>query len=355
MTRRALADRRDPAAGRGAKRDTARLRPLPRNEQGPLAAQTVHAIWFTAGRHNLSDFTAAAAIVSGLAAQTALSGPPDQSDFGLAVWPFAIGALGMMVVSDHAVVPLLNDDPAYRFYADSPRILIASAGPLPNGGSQLTYDLRRDVIRGIAKDDSGAAEVARRKLWFGALEGALEEETARAFARAAGVKDAAVMTTSRLRGGGPLVAVGRESASFPGGEHDVAVLVPSAASAPSRGWWAIGPDGDVVAVLEGLHAITGHFDPGMGGYRPGSGSTWHIELDKFDRPVSSSRSGSRTFRSPRVAEKKTAPHEYLMMIATISVAVVLSSYLMVAFWSEVMVPTLSGQVTAALEADARFR
>lgn len=353
LTRRVLVDRRDPTAPRAGQVDAARLQALPRNQHGPLAVQSLHAIWFTAGRHNLSDFTAAAEIVSGLAAKTAVDGPPDQSDFGLAVWPFAIGALGMMVVSDHAVVPMLNDDQAYRFYPDSPRILIVSAGPLPNGRSQLAYDLRRDAIRGVAKDEAGAAEVARRKLWFGALEGALEEETARAFARAAGAKDHAVMTTSGLRGGRPLVAVDRTSADFPGGEDDVAVLVPSAAAARPRGWWAIGPQGDVVAVLDGLHAIMHDFDPRIGGSRPGTGTTWHIELDKSGRPVSTSRSSR--FSSPRPAEKKTAPHEYLMMIATISVAVVLTGYLMVAFWSEVMVPTLSGQVTAALEADARFR
>ena len=36
------------------------------------------------------------------------------------------------------------------------------------------------------------------------------------------------------------------------------------------------------------------------------------------------------------------------------IAVVVASYLMVAFWSNVMVPTLGGQVHAALEADERL-
>lgn len=38
------------------------------------------------------------------------------------------------------------------------------------------YDLRRDSLCGLARDKSADAFVVDRKIWFAALEGALEHE-----------------------------------------------------------------------------------------------------------------------------------------------------------------------------------
>ena len=90
------------------------------------------------------------------------------------------------LLTDHALVPALNDSPNYRFFTDSPRVTIISSASDPwsaDGPVTIQADLQRDHLRGLARDGN-AVGVAERKLWFGMLEGALEHEMLAEYASA---------------------------------------------------------------------------------------------------------------------------------------------------------------------------
>jgi hypothetical protein len=108
-------------------------------------------------------------------------------------------------------------------------------------------------------------------------------------------------------------------------------------------WWSIAPRGaDVRAMLgNGGGAIMNSYD--IWGRNPAQNASANPYWDLNGR-----RHGSR-YGVQRTPERRTAPHEYLMMIASISVAVVLSVKLVVAFYQEVVVPTMAGQVVSTLE------
>ena len=267
LTRRSLVDRAGTAWRNAANHDSSTLHDLPRNADGLIAPQNVHNIWFSAGKHDLLSFTAAAQDVStGVPARD-----PQAPTFLEMIWPFAIRDMSWFIVSDHVVVPAINDTPGVRFYADSPRIFMWSVGPDPSksGALVVTSDLRRDGLRGVAKDSSGQAAIAQHKLWFGALEGALEHEMS---APPEDVSGAALVTTSSLAESGDLVALtpgspvtasdaetqARLQAALAGG--DTLVVPKQVFSGGISGWWQVAHNtGDVRAVLDQLNG--GIFGP----------------------------------------------------------------------------------------------
>jgi hypothetical protein len=273
LTRRSLVDRAGTAWRNAANHDPSTLHDLARNADGLIAPQSVHNIWFSAGKHDLLSFTAAAQDVStGIPAQD-----PQAPTFLEMMWPFAIRDMSWFIVSDHVVVPAINDTPGVRFYADSPRIFMWSVGPDPSKSGDLvvTSDLRRDGLRGMAKDSSGQAAIAQHKLWFGALEGALEHEMS---APPDSVPGASLVTTSSLAESGDLVALtpgspvtasdaetqARLQAALAGG--DTLVVPKQAFGGGITGWWQVAHDtGDVRAVLDQVNGgIFGPIPPPKG-------------------------------------------------------------------------------------------
>jgi hypothetical protein len=93
---------------------------------------------------------------------------------------------------------------------------------------ETQIDLRRDTVRGVARNAESAAAVARRKLWFGVLDGALEHE-AGAFQSAVMAEDAAVPVAST-------------SALIDRGNAAIVVLRPSDAGAAALKQIPCGPD-----------------------------------------------------------------------------------------------------------------
>ncbi|MGD0791287.1 MAG: hypothetical protein ABR920_05910 [Terriglobales bacterium] len=140
VTRRVLADGGLAWKKAGAP-DAGALRPLARDEHGPLAPRALHNIWFSAGSHNLAAYAKALMYLARsqqttASEQTSLqnqpappaqSSPPDLS-FGEQVWPLALRNFAFLVWSDHLIIPAVNDSPAVRLCADSPRILMFSVG-----------------------------------------------------------------------------------------------------------------------------------------------------------------------------------------------------------------------------------
>jgi len=324
LTRRALVDRAGAAWRKAAPLDPGKLRPLPHNDRGPLATCALHNIWFSAGRHNIAAYSEALAFLirtqtsaapdSSLANRDAGSsqasttgqnptpavssasdhnqvtppsadqgqttatgqspanppanqGAPAMASFGELVWPLALQNFAFLVWSDHLIVPLVNDSAAIRLYSDSPRILMFSVGLNPDGkGAYTQFDLRRDSIRGVARDSYSAAGVVERKIWFGALEGALEHEAVTRLAVFSGNDPAGVRSTSNLltssgarglrpedagRGaalaGNPEIAA-RLVAALSEGRSLVVPRTSSREGGP--GWWEISSSGNTRAVLD---------------------------------------------------------------------------------------------------------
>ena len=282
---------------RGANRrhsTPASLRPLARDREGALAPRQVHNIWLSAGRHDLADYAAAAADFATWARANADKVPPKDVRFDDVVWPFALHNFAFFVLSDHAVLPTLNDSGSRRFYADSPRILIASAGAALKNSTpvfRIEYDIRRDAIRGVARDASAEEGVAERKIWFGALEGALEHELGERYAAAGSTKSMGVVSTSSLLQpegvvvlrpedavrARSLIADAETAALAERALKSGAILVTPRAvlrGGPS-GWWAIaGPRADTRAILgneAGGIVNDWNFGGGGGGQGPGGG------------------------------------------------------------------------------------
>ncbi len=299
VTRRALADRAGTAWRQAGKPDADQLRPLVRDADGLTHPKAVHNIWFSAGGHKLAAYAEALQLLahwrrdianqSSNAPQNAESsqGSAAHPTFGEMVWPFAMANFGFLVRSDHAVVPALNDSPSIRFYADSPRILIVSVGSTGQaggaGGVYFQGDLRRDQVRGLARETSAEGGVVERKIWYGVLQGALEHETAVEYALASGVDPATVISTSDLLTAEGVVALRPTASSAlpPTMDREAAaqvsealargatLLLPRAVVQGGRAaWWEIAPTGADTRAVLAENPNTAGFNISWGG--PGS-------------------------------------------------------------------------------------
>lgn len=256
--RRVLIDRGGTAWRRAPSPDATKLTDLARNKDGLIAPTTLYNIWFSAGQHNLYAFSNSVRAMLG----GTVSGDPSGSMAGLA-WPLAVRDLSWFVASDGAIVPSINDTPGLRFYADSPRIFIWGVGPDPTGKSNqvvVESDLRRDALRGVAKDANAATAVAQHKLLFGALEGALEHEmsvpphpdastifvTTSSLADAGNV-EAIVSGNTAVKAADPETDARLQAAVATG---DTIVVPKDVLSGGTSGWWQISRTGDVRAVLD---------------------------------------------------------------------------------------------------------
>lgn len=215
ISHRLLADRA--AAGwRGAQPlDATGLHPLDRDDRGPLAMQAVHNIWLSAGRHNLADFTQAALVLAErqlLSAMTdgvngSATGDAISAEFGDSIWPVALQNFTWMLWTDHVVIPMLNDTDGVRLFADGPRIAIFTDAPAANDRVVSISDLRRDDLRGLAADASKQRVLAERKLRYGLLQGALEQEALTELAMFESGQASGVDSTSQRIAGGPLTVL----------------------------------------------------------------------------------------------------------------------------------------------------
>jgi hypothetical protein len=138
--------------------------------------------------------------------------------------------------------------------------------PQGKGGAYGEYDLRRDCLRGVAREPSAQAGVIERKIWFGALEGALEHEAATRDALYSGDDPAMVRSTSSLLTSDGAIAL-RPQNSPPGAglarDPETAARMALALSSGSSlvvprplpgggplGWWEITGAGDTRAVFD---------------------------------------------------------------------------------------------------------
>ena len=269
---RQLADRAAPGWRAAGPLSAPGLHPLERDDRGALAMQAVHNIWLSAGRHNLADFTQA---MLALAERELLSATADATEgdtmsagFGDGIWPMALQNFTWMLWTDHVVIPLLNDTKGVRLFADGPRIAIFTNAPVANDRVVSISDLRRDDLRGLAADASTQLLLAEKKLRYGLLQGALEQEALAELAMIDAGEASRVDSTSQRIAGGPLIALTATDASAETlGPQGSAIQLRSALAAghtvvaPASGvnergaWWEIAAEtGDTRSTGElGLH------------------------------------------------------------------------------------------------------
>jgi transglutaminase-like putative cysteine protease len=266
VSRRVVLDRAGAAWRATRPLNPATLAPLARDSEGPLAPRVLYNIWFSGGRHNLAAYSQGLAAMAALNARSPIGTPASQQvattpkpplPFAYQIWPLAMATFAWAVWTDHVAIPGLNDRPDIRFYSDSPRILIFSIGP-DSGASAgipaIQVDLRRDHVRGVARNPSASSQVIERKIWFGALEGSFEHEGLTA-QLSVGFDAPEVTSTSSLLDATGAIRLDdpSQAGSFKDGDAAAAarqaltvgalLVVPHRAttSAPA-GWWQIAPD-----------------------------------------------------------------------------------------------------------------
>ncbi|MEW5901317.1 MAG: hypothetical protein AB1715_07640 [Acidobacteriota bacterium] len=276
VVKRALLDRAGLSWRKAKLLSADKLRPLRSNEIGPVGAQGVHNIWFTAGNHNIAAYAKSILQLAQDAKKEPPPAPLDDQNLLDLLQPLALQNFAFLIWSDHFAVAAADDSPSYRFYADSPRILIFTVGVDPDAGPvgiSSQYDLRLDHLRGLAREAPAEKTVVQHKVWYGALEGALEHEVMVEESRAMGSDPSVIISTSslltaegaialraadRARIGSLVTDVERAARIARALEDGSVVVIPRAGlRSPRGGWWEISSArADTEAVLDaGLNGV----------------------------------------------------------------------------------------------------
>jgi len=147
-----------------------------------------------------------------------------------------------------------------RAYVDQPRVFLGSWFLEPNTADGLSRetDLLIDSVRILPSDPTSAREMAASQLQYGALQSALETETALRLAAAWDPADRTVVSTSLAMGGRLSVLAPSDVPQLPAGsagalrealrDGDLAVVAGDVATATA--WWTVAQSGFVRAIVE---------------------------------------------------------------------------------------------------------
>jgi len=325
VTSRVLVERGDAAWRSTRPLDPAMLHALAHDDDGSFDMRAAHNVWISTGRHNLVDFTDAARDLAAhallreardeLPPDSAANAPADlllnDGDFGVSVWPFVLQNFAWMLWTDHALIPLLNDDATIRLFADGPRIAIFSAGSTAGDSVVTISDLRRDDLRGVARDASHALALSERKLRYGLMEGALEQEALGEFVTVAGGDPAMVQTTSSSLSSDASVLVVRGTSASPmpdGLDPDATarlratlaggytVVAPVGAGQRDGTWWEVADNTADTRAMGGLGLHVGKGPP-----------------MKFNKPIQINSHGGPKAYDPRPYEVRVKEARDLAM------------------------------------------
>jgi len=263
LSLRTLVDRRG-AAWQSATPSASALTAIARDARGPLAMQALHNIWFSAGGHNLADYWDGIRLLAGRPA------PADDQkgvEFAEMVWPLALRNFTWVAWTDTFGIPSLNDSPDMHFYVDSPRISIFSVNSYRPDEATEEIDWRRESVRGLSKDGVDPRRLFDHRVWFGALQGALEHEAAVEHAVLIAADPGSIVSTSGTLGAdgavrllqtdrsrlGTLTANANLAARLETAlTGDLTLIVPQRVlrGGPAA-WWEISSAGNTRPVLEG--------------------------------------------------------------------------------------------------------
>lgn len=245
------------------------LLPMGEDDAGPYVMAQIHHIMVSTGGADRRDYAlqrAWSADFTGFA----LEGEDYQDAYALSdvLWPMAAADQELVVASEAAIVPALGTDGTFRPFVDAPRVFITTVGRDATSGDALGFatDLLIDGVGLLPGGPAPAGEAARRRLWYGALETALETELALKHATLLEPGDRTISGASLGAQGKLTLLTPPDAAGLPpdsppalrralaGGSFVLVAGDPAVATA----WWTVDPsDGAARSVL----------DPGLGGVR----------------------------------------------------------------------------------------
>jgi hypothetical protein len=239
----------DPAAV-----DPATIAPLPEVQDVPVFTGQLHQVLVSTGATDVYE----AAVSLGSAAwfaQERLSDPELATEYRLdhQLWPMEIGNRMAVLANERLVVPGLTGRSDLRAVIDRPRAWLFTIGPDPvtGAGYASTVDLAIDEIAiadaGAATSPASGSEIAAARIWYGALQTALETELTIGRAGAL-VPDGRRIVTLSLRMDEPLSVVpagspppaGAQRALIESLAHGELAVIPGGERAPAD-FWTIDP------------------------------------------------------------------------------------------------------------------
>ena len=261
----------------------------------PDVFATIHHIAVSTGSTSLRAYAAQQGAVLDFIGQ---EGPGSSGDYDLGsqLWPMAVADLGLVMMSERALVPAVADAADIHTYIASPRVYVSSLGPdaMPDVIDTQT-DLMLDGVRIAASTGVPGSSLALARLWYGVLQSSLETEQALG-AMSGQDPGTATLTGASLAMTQPLSVVGGAGGqTVPSGapvalSQAVADGLLAVVPGPVVGatvWWTIDPvTGETRSIL----------DPGLGGVaRSNSATSVSKVLDTVNGK--STGAGSRFARS----------------------------------------------------------
>ena len=329
--------------------DAAQLRPLPEDDAGPFIMGQFHHLMVSTGGTDRRDYalqrSESADFIGRLAEREDLWDAYALPDL---LWPVAAADDALVVASEAAVVPALEADGAFRAFVARPRVTLATLGrdSVRPDGMAFAIDLLIDNVALLPNGPAMPGEAARRQLWYGTLETALETQFA--IGRAALLDPAdRVSSGASLAEAATLTLLRPEDArTLPSGTSPVlrraleggSLVVTSGEPAEAKAWWTIDPaSGATRSIL----------DPGLGGivpsgrpsptlrtfdssYTHGAGARLPKQAP-MQRPPGGYGGGGSTRASPSTCTSGDSPG-YVALTSCISIPVSLARWL---FFSEI--------------------
>jgi hypothetical protein len=248
---RTLLDRVPHALRGAAQIDPASLEPLAERNGVFTKLGTIHHLQISTGGLNERAHAAWRGIAANFVGAVVVD-PSRLSSISMpgAVLPLTVADETLALDSERLVHASLDVGTGVRAFVARPRLFISSIGPASVGpGTVSETDLLIDGVRILTAGGQGPADAARRQLWYGALESALETQSG--LERAAGGDPAtshlestsldlgAALTVLEPNGAGTLPpGVGPELAAD---LQDGKLAIVDAGSTTADAWWAIDP------------------------------------------------------------------------------------------------------------------
>lgn len=319
---RVLYDRAPPAARLAGEVDVDDLEPLP-EDGAPVAFGGLHHVMISTGGASPRDHAIARAYAANFAANE-LRSDSAATDYGLEdlLLPMAVADQTLVVASERAIVDGLAGDGARAFVA-RPRVFLASLLPFPDvpDGTARLIDLALDGVDVALGPDAAPDAAARHRLWYGALQTALETEATLQAARAIDPDTAALDGVSLAMAGAELRVVGPADLATAEGTAlrealaagRLAVLV----GGPTR-FWSIDPaSGATTSVLE-PGARIGFV--GGGNYVNSTGGGVRYVIDEASGRTIGYIKDGKMYRYTRTPPSKcSGANEYVVLLGCVSI------------------------------------
>ena len=267
------------------------LLPMAGDATGAAAMSRVTHLMLSAGGLNVRDHLAELGYGFAYATQVLLDPElAEQQQLSDLLRPLMAIDDNLPAASELLSVPALRDPGRIGAFVAAPRVFLSTFGPDDQPHRlMLRIDLVLDGVRILAGPSVAAADVTARRIWYGALQSAIETEIVRDRAVAENPADVTLSGASYATGGAldilDAAAIAGRTDLPPALVEGVAAgglaLVPAGAAAVET-WWAVEPDGFTRAML----APT--FGGNNGGYRPG-GAPYKGVSDRRPVPRGQSR------------------------------------------------------------------